>query len=41
MLTPDPPLFFDDNKLAEPNLNSSLNYTSPVKVLAKPTSPLF
>ena len=41
VLTPDPPVSVDDVTFAEPNINSSLNLTSPVKVLAKPTSPLF
>ena len=41
VLIPDPPLPVEDVTLAEPNINSSLNLTSPVKVLAKPTSPLF
>ena len=41
VLIPDPPLPVDDVTFAEPNINSSLSITSPVKVLAKPTSPLF
>ena len=41
VLTPDPPVFVDDVTLAEPKINSFLNLTSPVNVLAKPTSPLF
>ena len=41
VLIPDPPVSVDDVTFAEPNINSSLNLTSPVNVLAKPTSPLF
>ena len=41
VLIPDPPLPVDDVTFADPNMNSFLNLTSPVKVLAKPTSPLF
>ena len=40
VLTPDPPVSVDDVTFAEPNINSSLNLTSPVNVLPNPIGSL-
>ena len=39
VLTPDPPVSVDDVTFADPKINSSFNFISPVKVLAKPILP--